>query len=285
MVGSEALAAGVLDASGAAAALALSDAAGWNQTAADWALFAAHGRLASRRTDDGQLVATAAALPYGAAQGWISMVLVRADWQKRGLATELLGECMDHLRALRITPLLDATPAGEPVYRRLGFYRGLAFARWQATLPHGLGQPGQGAVAPRAAFASDWPALLALDAAANGVSRAFLLEALLARPDSRAWVDAAERGFVLLRSGRRATQIGPLVAADDASAIGLLDAALATVSGAVFLDLLAPRRARAEHLQGLGFTQQRPFVRMALGDAPALHPHDGQYLLAGPEFG
>src|SRR5688572_17770698 len=80
------------------AGLALSDAAGWNQTGDDWALFIRHGRAIGLRDAEGRCVATAAALPYGSDRGWISMVLVADGWRHRGLATRLLDDCVAHLR-------------------------------------------------------------------------------------------------------------------------------------------------------------------------------------------
>lgn len=284
MVASESVTECVLDGTRAAdvdAALALSDAAGWNQSADDWRLFTQHGRVRGRRNARGELVATAATLPYGA-QGWVSMVLVRADWRRRGLATELLGACVRELRDAGITPLLDATPAGEPVYRRLGFEAGLRFERWQGAV---TGDAAMKHDAVRDAGAADVPAIVALDAAANRVTRPFLLPAFLSRPQSRAFVRRDGSGFVLARRGRRASQIGPLVAADAHSAIELLEAALHRVGGAVFLDVACAHTAVIEYLGSLGFTRQRPFVRMALGPAAALQGDGAQVVFAGPEFG
>lgn len=281
MVVSETLSAAVLDtATGrdAAGALALSDAAGWNQTADDWALFSRHGRVLGRRSANGHLVATAAALPYGDAQGWISMVLVDPAWRHRGLATELLGECIAWLRAAGVTPVLDATPAGEPVYRRLGFQSGMHFERWQADL-----------AAPRQTIASDGNKdaqhIAALDARASGVTRRFLLDDFLARPDTRALTRPDGQGFVLVRAGRRAAQIGPLVAADTGAAIELLEMATQALHGPVFLDAVTRDAALTSWLLAHGFSRQRPFVRMSLGPAAALHGSDSQFLVAGPEFG
>ncbi len=118
----------------------LSDAAGWNQTADDWRLFIEQGQVLGCRSADGRLVATGAALPYANVDtpqrglGWISMVLVSSEWRHRGLATALLHDAIDWLRQRNLTPLLDATPAGQAVYTQLGFQPGLAFERWQATL-------------------------------------------------------------------------------------------------------------------------------------------------------
>ena len=79
------------------ARLLLSDEAGWNQNAADWAVFFKYGTVLGFAIADG-LVATAAALPYGDAFGWISMVLVTAEWRRRGLATRLTAACTSLLR-------------------------------------------------------------------------------------------------------------------------------------------------------------------------------------------
>src|SRR5665811_675066 len=78
--------------------LALSDAAGWNQTGDDWQLFVRHGQAIGYRNSEDQLVATAAALPYTGGMGWISMVLVAQDSRHKGLATQLLDGCVKYLQ-------------------------------------------------------------------------------------------------------------------------------------------------------------------------------------------
>jgi ribosomal protein S18 acetylase RimI-like enzyme len=266
--------------------LALSDAAGWNQTADDWALFIGEGRAIGFRDGTGRLVATAAALPYGDDTGWISMVLVAEAWRHRGLASALLRECVAHLQALGVTPVLDATPAGAAVYRGLGFAAGFAFERWQSGTPFDIAID---AKALRAAEAMDGAAIVPLDRAASGSYRRGVLENFLARPATRAWLGADGRSFVIARAGRRATQVGPLVAPDAGQAIALLSAALASAGVAegerIFLDVPESRRDLVAWLERHGFTRQRSFVRMSLGAAhpPALG--EGACVLAGPEFG
>ena len=103
MAASEAATRVVLDEDDVPGALALSDASGWNQTAEDWLQFLRHGRVLGVRSALGEIVATGAALPYDASQGWISMVLVTPAWRHRGLATELLNDCVSQLRARGIT--------------------------------------------------------------------------------------------------------------------------------------------------------------------------------------
>src|SRR6266536_495671 len=91
----DALVTEVLTPAGVAAALELSAAAGWNQTAEDWKIFLAHGRVTGVLAAGRRLVAIAA------------------------------------LQAQGRTPMLDATPAGAAVYRPLGFREVFSIRRWQ----------------------------------------------------------------------------------------------------------------------------------------------------------
>ena len=263
-----------------AGGLALSDSVLWNQTADDWTLFIEHGRAMGCRSPSGELVATAAALAYSGGLGWISMVLVAEGWRHRGLAVRLLDHCVKNLQSAQITPVLDATPAGAPVYRRIGFRSGFELERWEGTVA-----AAQGAAHARPASLADLDAIAALDKAAIGVGRRFLLQAFLTRPDTRSWLAHDGRGFIIARQGRRATQIGPLVAADPVAAIELLSAALAGVAGPVFLDVPVRWASVGAWLEQRGFVRQRPYVRMSLGSAAALTVGDRMFVLAGPEFG
>lgn len=275
------------------AGLALSDAAGWNQTGDDWALFIQQGHAIGFRDGANRLVATAAALPYGASAGWISMVLVADAWRHRGLASDLMRACVDHLRAAKIAPFLDATPAGATVYGRLGFAAGFEIDRWQWNASTAAGiendPPAPAALALRSAGTGDLDAIAKLDRAATGLDRRFLLESFLSRPGSRACLCADGAGFVIARAGRRATQIGPLVASEANEAIALLANAVASaraIAGRnVFLDLPRCRVEAAAWLAAHGFVRQRSFVRMSLGAAHAPAPGDASFILAGPEFG
>ena len=104
----------------AQAGLVLSTEAGWNQNEADWRFFLNKGAVFGLRDGD-RLVATAALLPYSAGNAWISMVLVTADFRRRGIATKLVDACLDVAKRRGLTTWLDATPAGASVYGPLGF--------------------------------------------------------------------------------------------------------------------------------------------------------------------
>ena len=247
MASTDALQLAVLKKTDIAGCMALSAEAGWNQTQEDWALFVRHGSVFGLPQGDGQPVATGAILPYGENFAWISMVLVTASRRRQRIGTSILEVCCAELVRRGMVGVLDATPAGERVYRPLGFEPMFSLSRWQG---HGDGDSrgggggggdgGDDADLPsaiRSMRERDLAAVAALDAAAFGARRMFVLQDFYRRAPQFAFVTANVDGFVVARTGRIATQIGPLVAADERSAAALLAAAIGSVTGPVFLDL------------------------------------------------
>src|SRR6476646_7516064 len=170
MASSEALAIERLGPADVAGGLALSDAAGWNQSADDWSFFIAAGAAFGVRDEAGTLIATAAALPYDAATGWISMVLVDAVHRHRGIASQLVDACVASLREAGRIAVLDATPAGAAVYAKSGFVAGFAFERWEGDGAAPMAEPvPESGIAPGPLQAET---LIALDHSAAGVDRA-----------------------------------------------------------------------------------------------------------------
>ena len=284
-------------------ALALSTSAHWNQNEADWRMMLRLGQGwgLHAAAPDGQeiLAASTVVLPYGRDFAWVSMVLVLPAFRRRGFAARLLRHALGVLAASGRAALLDATPAGHAVYAEAGFRDSWGFARYRrealaaaperaAADPAERADPADPAVRIRALRDSDWPAIDALDAPAFGASRLALLRSLAARLPQAACV--AERdgrlcGFVLGRDGRDASQIGPLLATDLASARGLIARALGALRGPVLVDLPDRHRAILPWLQQQGFEFQRPFTRMVLGAPGAPGVSEPLVLVAGPELG
>src|SRR3954453_6849107 len=159
----------------AAAGLALSTEAHWNQNEDDWRFFLSDG-VAFGIRDGAQLVATAALLPYPGDNAWISMVLVTASHRRRGLATRLVDACLAMARKRGLTSWLDATPDGAAVYGPLGFTPTLQLRRLK------LVKSAQASAPASSAAALD--ALCAGDRRATGLDRTALLTALAKRPGS-----------------------------------------------------------------------------------------------------
>jgi GNAT superfamily N-acetyltransferase len=79
-------------------AMQLKDAAGWNQTSADWARFLSASPegcfVADRR---GRVVGTATSIVYEGRFAWIGMVIVAQQYRGQGIGTALLQSVIRYL--------------------------------------------------------------------------------------------------------------------------------------------------------------------------------------------
>jgi GNAT superfamily N-acetyltransferase len=259
------------------AGFALSEEVGWNQTAEDWSLTIRLGRAFGVPGPEGRLVATALALPYPSSFGWIGMMIVHGPYRRRGLARRLMERSIAELLERGLVPYLDATPAGRPVYERMGFRPVEALTRWRG--------PGGGPKSPLLPPVADVSDIVELDLAAFGTDRSAVLADLLRRHGAVSRRDLAADGFLLARPGRTATYVGPVVARQTDSALSLLASALAAISGPVLIDVPDRESAVTELLAGRGFEPERPFTRMALGYDSAFGDPALVRAIASPELG
>ena len=258
----------------AQAGMALSTEAGWNQNETDWRFFLSQGVMFGVR-HGARLVATAALLPYAAGNAWISMVLVTADFRRRGIATKLVDACLDVAKQRSLTTWLDATPAGATVYGPLGFIPTLQLRRLRLTKPQDAG-------VARSPSDGNLNALAARDTSAMGFDRSTLLTEFSVRPDSR--IAADDRAIALVRNGRTARHIGPVLADRADQALALVDAIVRSETGPWLIDAVHSQEDFLTGLETSGWNIERPFQRMRFGPA-AVSPAQLPFAVAGPEFG
>jgi GNAT superfamily N-acetyltransferase len=265
---------GVADALGG---LALSTEAHWNQNEADWRFFLTEGTMFGVLDSDGRLIASAALLPYGSGNAWISMVLVTENWRRRGIATRLIDACLDTASKRGLVTWLDATPAGATVYGPLGFTPTLQLRRLR------LKQAASAkADAPPSLSPCGIETFIAHDRRAMGFDRSALLAEIGGRSGSRLLSNG--EAFALVRDGRMARHIGPLFAASSVQALAMVDEIVRSEAGPLLIDAI---NEQAEFLKGLaraGWTIERPFQRMRFG-AATIQPAELPFAVAGPEYG
>jgi GNAT superfamily N-acetyltransferase len=277
MAGTDPVAIVELGPADALAGLALSTEAHWNQNEADWRFFLTQGTVFGVRDGSGDLVATAALLPYSSGNAWISMVLVTARRRRRGLATRLVDACLEAAATQHLTTWLDATPEGAAVYGPLGFSPTLQLRRLRlertAPLTAGALQP---------TSTSDLDEFIARDTGAMGFDRRTLLAELGGRPSSQ--LVSHGDATALVRDGRKARHIGPLFAGSPDQALAMVGEIARSEAGPLLIDAV---HTQTEFLDGLissGWTIERPFQRMRFGRAAA-QPSEAPFAVAGPEYG
>ena len=282
----EGLALAPLGVGDAARGFALSAEIGWNQNQADWGYMLANGKGCGRTDAHGKLVGSALALPYGGF-AWVCMVLVSPARRRRGIATDLMGRVLDELEDAGTIAGLDATPEGREVYRHLGFRGVYGIERlWAEAVALEAAPTSVARIAPMAE--AEVAEIADYDSRSFGAGREALLAHLRGRVPGRAFVARIGEwpaGYVLVRDGRTAMQIGPLVAEDPDIALDLAAHALDGLDGPAVIDCPDRHRPLIEWLKRSGFAFQRPYTRMLRGREAPLDEADFIYALAGPELG
>ena len=266
-------------------AISLSTGEGWNQTDADWrrllrlgpgGCFGAHL--------GGRLVGTVTTTIYGPTLAWIGMMIVHPTARRQGIGEALMTRALDHLEAASVSCVrLDATPAGLPLYGRLGFEEEVLFERWMGVAtPTDSTTP---AYDERAALDD----VLPLDRAAFGADRSRLLAMLEAESLTEHVVHESEprmEGYALARAGRIATYLGPIVSTDRALAERLLGALSMVVAGQhVIIDVNSAGLLERSRLFERGLAPTRPLMRMRRGGTTGSGTPAMLCASAGPEYG
>jgi GNAT superfamily N-acetyltransferase len=259
----------------------------WNQLEDDWHVFLeSPGGGACLAECRGGTAGTVAFLRYGRSFSWLSMMLVHPDARRAGIGTGLLDAALESL-ADEPCVRLDATPLGEPLYRRFGFCDEYQLVRATVALPSTrLGPPSE---CVRPMTDADLPAVFVRDRRVFDADRSALLASFYRRAPGMAWI--ASQGGVLLgycfgRPGYLYRQLGPLVAEEMAVAQQLLTRCLAgEVAGKLAVDIprLAPEWIA--WLESAGFRVERSFLRMFRGQTPPPCLAALLFAIAGPEFG
>ena len=261
----------------APAGLLLSTEAHWNQNEADWRFFLNRGTVFGVRDNDSRLVASAALLPYSSGNAWISMVLVTEAWRRRGLATRLVDACLAAAEKQGLTTWLDATPAGATVYGPLGFKPTLQLRRLR--LERAISTTAE---APPSLSSIGLEKFTARDRLAMGFDRVRLLTELSGRPGSRLLSNGD--ALALVRDGRKARHIGPLLADGPKQALALVSEIVRSENGPLLIDAVYEQEPFLNGLTGSGWKIERPFQRMRFGRT-ATPSAELPFAVAGPEYG
>jgi GNAT superfamily N-acetyltransferase len=267
------------------AGLRLCRATGWNQLAIDWQAFLQLRPGGSCvATQQGKVVGTVTTISYSDMVGWIGMVLVDTDCQRKGIGKQLLEKALQLLKGVD-TVKLDATPAGRAVYLKLGFEDEFGLSRMISPGLEELAVP----VSVAALQQLDLQLVSDFDAGIFGVNRENLLQRLYeGLPKAACVVKTGEdiQGYCLGRRGYNFFHIGPVVALDMATAKSLVAGISRQSEGKpLVLDVPLCHPDFINWLMEKGFAEQRQFVRMFRGSNKFPGDVGKQFAIVGPEFG
>jgi len=263
--------------------LRLSRQAGWNQLESDWRRF-------MTMEPEGSFVAELDGRPVGTTTtcifenvAWIAMVLVDKESRGQGVGKTLLKHSFDYLDGRKVkTVRLDATAAGRPIYEKLGFVPEYELVRFQ-----GISRPGKTGPVLSEAVPELFADMFDFDRRVTGTNRAKMLSLLFAEfPENtriRTLHDKID-GFITMRPGENAVQIGPCIASMNAGPALLSDALNRCAGEAVFVDMPTGNVHAIKIVESSGIKIQRRFTRMCRGERIKDNPK-AIWAGSGPEKG
>ena len=269
-------------------ALGLSLNEGWNQTMNDWKfLFENPENVSIVAEKDNRVAGTATALNHENKIAWIGMVLVDKSLRGQGAGKMLLENIISRLKHVESVKL-DATPAGEPLYRKLGFIAEHNIFRMTSdslNYSSAIVLSGESDNINQENLSE----VVKLDRKIFGADRSYLLMNLLSGNPDRAFYlkkDNSPEGYAFGRAGSRFNYVGPVNALTQESARELILKSLKSLNDQkIAIDILEDKVDVISWLESIGFVKQRHFVRMYLKVNPYPGIVNNQYLISGPEFG
>jgi len=266
----------------------LKNAAGWNQLEQDWKLFLDSSLDGSMVAEYQQkVIGTVTTVNYSGRFSWIGMVLVDPDIRRMGIGTTLLKEAIARAQD-KGTIRLDATPKGKLLYDGLGFKDEYGLNRFEIKDYRTNVFPVKKQECTKISD-PDLPPIIEFDESIFGASRAGILKSLFTMGGNYAWLYRTRNnimGYCFGRPGCNFEQIGPIVAMNEEIAFSLLCHAIEQCKGRpVIIDIPDDQKVFRKSVIDIGFTIQRPFIRMFLGEHPYPGKPELQYAIAGPEIG
>lgn len=221
----------------AADCAALSATRGWDVSEARWQAMIHLGTAYCAHVD-GRLIGSVILTRFGEELASVAMMVVSPEHGRRGIGRALMERTLEEAGDAAV--FLYATEEGRVLYSKLGFAEAGVSERLEGRLST-ISTPRPGC---RPMREDDLPAVMALDAEAQGAARVPLLEAIAREADSAVVVDrdgcVAGFGFSSAHGGLRVA--GPVVARDDNAALAIVGALAAGRAAYVRLDLATGER-------------------------------------------
>ena len=269
-------------------AMKLSNAEGWNQTEKDWKLLIESPQNVCLLAEyNKKIIGTTTAMNYANQIAWIGMVLVAKECRGQGVSKLLLTNVLKKLESFASIKL-DATPAGQQVYKKFDFKDEYLITRVVTGSMPNLAFKDDTTIVESIGL-KDIEEIIALDEHVFGTNRRQLIESLIIRCPHKAWLlkrNNSISGFALGREGNKYHHVGPVFGSTINDVKMLIRKALKEINNQpVVIDVLNKKEDLINWLNSIGFTMQRHFVRMYKKENSFPGIVNKQYLICGPEFG
>ena len=256
----------------------------WPHRMGDWQLHYSQGNGSIIDNAQGDIVGCILWWDYGPHYATVGLVVVPEHMQGNGLGRKLMDTVMSQTGERNLQ--LVATVAGKRLYQQCGFTEAAFIYQVQGQLA-GAVQPLPVDAVIKPLDADSLPDLLAMDAAAYGCNREALLTAVAEQGKGLvAYKEGSAVGYAMLRTSGHGQTLGPVLAADDDTAKGLISHLLNGESGFIRFDLTEQAKGIQPWLESLGLSQVDKVSLMIKGEfLPARGNGQRIYSLLSQAFG
>ena len=249
-----------------AAANKLSLAVGWPHRLEDWELVQRLG-TGHVAVEDGDVIGTILTWKHDRRYASLGMVIVDPQHQGRGIGKRLMRLALRDVAGRAVT--LTATPAGQPLYEKVGFKPIDVIEQHQGTAAQVPAVSLARGERLRPMGTNDVPKLTALATRAAGMSRARLVKRVLEVGEGIVLARTGEAiGFAIFRRFGRGYVIGPVVAPDAARAKALVTHWVAMHPGKFLRIDVHASTGLGPWLDSIGLAKVDTGVAMVKGTAP-----------------
>lgn len=263
----------------------------WNQTEEDWLFLIKYNpEYCLVAVLENKVIGTVTAINYHQKLAWIGMMLVSKKYRGLGVSKILLNTLIENLDKCHSIKL-DATTAGVPVYKKIGFKTEYIINRMVTSelSIDNFDPEDTGTLRISNISTDDIYKLVAMDKIIFGAERADLMDYLLNNNKDIGFQIKQNnqlKGFVLGREGSNYLQIGPLIADSLQIAKWLLSIVFSKVKQqSLVIDVLNDKNGLKDWLLIKNFKKERSFTRMYLKTNDYAGKKENLFLISGPELG
>lgn len=218
--------------------------------------------------ENGTVIGTGLCWKFGNAHSSLGSIIVSPERQGKGVGRELMNLVLEELGERSI--LLSATPAGQPLYEKLGFVPTGTIVQHQGTMQPTAPIALAAGERIRPVAAGDLQALAALATRALGMPRDEVMAKLLNVAEGVLIERNGEAvGFSTIRRFGRGHVIGPVVAPDTERAKALIAHWTEAYAGSFVRVDVTGESGLSAWMESLGLALIEPGVSMARGQVPA----------------
>jgi len=217
--------------------------------------------------------------------GWVGLLIVRAEYRRKGVGTALMKKAINHLSASGVETIrLEAVPAIATMYRKLGFvdeYDSLRFL--------GVNRKIDSTASSNVKLLKE---VAGFDAKYFGANRINVLNSLYHDQPNSCFVSYAGSklaGYIMCRKAEEGYRVGPWICNPENPQVAreLLAKCMETTEGnaKLYVGVPAVNKKAVEILQSFGFEQYSKSIRMRFGKKFENECATGIFAIGGPEKG